>query len=58
MPEAYLEPSQTSKMKPSEAVVQSYSVKSCLEILQNSQENTCARPATSFKRDSDTGVFL
>ena len=28
MSEAYLEPNQTSKMKPSEAVVQSYSVKS------------------------------
>ena len=27
-----------------------------LEILQNSQENTCAR--VSFLKDSDTGVFL
>ena len=29
-----------------------------LEISQNSQENTCARPATLLKRDSGTGIFL
>ena len=30
--------------------------KDILEVLQNSQENTCAR--VSFKKDSDTDVFL
>ena len=29
-----------------------------LEISQNSQENTCAAPATLLKKGSGTGVFL
>ena len=46
-----------------EAVAQRCSVKKVfLEILQNSQENTCVRagvrPSTLLKRDPGTGVFL
>ena len=54
--------------KLTEAVAQTCSIKKVfLEILQNSQENTCARvsfliklqaSATLLKRDSDTVVFL
>ena len=42
-----------------EAVMQKCSVKKVfLEILQNSQENTCAKVATLSKKDSGTGLFL
>ena len=52
MSEVYLELSQTSKIKPSEAVVRPelFCEKVFLEISQNSQENTCARPSTLLKK--------
>ena len=49
----------SEKLENPEAVVQRCSMtKVFLKILQNSQENTCARISFLIKRDSGTSAFL
>ena len=59
MSEAYLEPRQTSKIKPSEAVIQSYSVEWCFQKFRKIHRKKPVPGLELYlKRDSETDVLL